>query len=103
VRRAARYAWAVLLARIDEVFPLRCPNGGGEMRIIAFITATTVVRAILLALQRADCAIHQRLASASANRPEVCSPAPQCRAIDPGNCLTTAWTEDRRRSLAAAA
>jgi len=55
-RRAARYAWAVLLARIDEVLPLRCPNGGGEMRIIAFITATAVVRDILLALKRADCA-----------------------------------------------
>ncbi len=50
LRRAARYAWAVLLARIDEVFPLRCPNGGGDMRIIAFITATAVVRDILLAL-----------------------------------------------------
>jgi hypothetical protein len=25
-RRAARYAWALLLARIYEVFPLRCPR-----------------------------------------------------------------------------
>ena len=36
-RRVARYAWALLLARIDEVFPLACPRCGGEMRIIAFI------------------------------------------------------------------
>ena len=36
-RRAARYAWAVLLARIYEIFPLRCPKCGAEMRIIAFI------------------------------------------------------------------
>ena len=30
-RRAARYAWALLLARIDEVFPLVGPIGGGAM------------------------------------------------------------------------
>jgi len=36
-RRAARYAWALLLARIYEVFPLRCPLCGADMRIIAFI------------------------------------------------------------------
>ena len=35
-RRAARYAWALLLARIYEVFPLRCTHCGGEMRVIAF-------------------------------------------------------------------
>ena len=40
-------------------------------------------------------------APASANRPQACSPAPHCRAIDPGICLTTAWAEDRRRLLAA--
>ena len=37
-RGAGRYAWALLLARIDEVFPLVCPRCGGEMRITAFIT-----------------------------------------------------------------
>jgi len=42
-----------------------------------------------------------RLASASANRPEVCSPAPHCGASDPGICRTTAWAENGRRSLAA--
>ena len=46
-RRAARYAWALLLARIYEVFPLVCPNGGGAMRIIAFITDASTVRDIL--------------------------------------------------------
>ena len=40
-RRAARYAWALLLARIYEVFPLLCPKCGGEMRIIAFVTTPT--------------------------------------------------------------
>ncbi len=49
-RRAARYAWALLLARIYEVFPLRCPTCGGDMRLIAFITEATVVRDILIHL-----------------------------------------------------
>ena len=42
--RAARYAWALLLARIYEVFPLLCPKCGAEMRIIAFITEAPAVR-----------------------------------------------------------
>jgi hypothetical protein len=45
--RAARYAWARLLARIYEVFPLLCPLCGAPMRIVAFITEPTTVRAIL--------------------------------------------------------
>lgn len=47
VCQAARYAWALLLARIYEVFPLQCPKCGGEMRIIAFIIEAHVVRKIL--------------------------------------------------------
>ena len=35
---AAHYLWAVLIARIYEVFPLLCPMCGGQMRLIAFIT-----------------------------------------------------------------
>ncbi len=46
-RRAARYAWALLLARIYEVFPLLCPRCGGEMRIIAFLTDGDAIRDIL--------------------------------------------------------
>jgi hypothetical protein len=46
-RRAVRYAWAVLLPRIYEVFPLVCPRGGAAMRIIAFITDGPTVRDIL--------------------------------------------------------
>jgi hypothetical protein len=30
-RKAARYVWALLLARIYEVLPLVCPKCGGEM------------------------------------------------------------------------
>jgi hypothetical protein len=47
-RRAARYAWAVLLARIYEVFPLVCPLCGAEMRVIAFITDPPTIHDILV-------------------------------------------------------
>jgi hypothetical protein len=49
-RRAARYAWALLLARLYEVFPLVCPLCGGAMRIIAFITDGPSVRDLLVHL-----------------------------------------------------
>jgi len=32
-----RMRWAALIKRVYEVDPLRCPNCGGEMKIIAFI------------------------------------------------------------------
>ena len=32
-KRPAHYLWAVLIARIYEVFPLLCPNCGGQMRL----------------------------------------------------------------------
>jgi len=37
------YLWAVLIARIYEVFPLLCPLCGGQMRLIAFITEGTQI------------------------------------------------------------
>ena len=40
----AHYLWAVLVARIYEVFPLVCPLCGGNMRIIAFITEGVQIR-----------------------------------------------------------
>ncbi len=46
-RKAARYVWAMLLARIYEALPLLCPRCGGEMKIIAFITEAVVIREIL--------------------------------------------------------
>lgn len=55
-RRAARYAWALLLARIYEIFPLRCPRCDGEMRIIAFINEAMAVREILAHLGAPTCA-----------------------------------------------
>jgi hypothetical protein len=49
-RRAARHTWALLFARIYEVFPLVCPHCGSAMRIIAFITDGPTVRDILVHL-----------------------------------------------------
>ncbi len=46
-RGTARYAWARLLARIYEIFPLVCPLCGAEMRIIALLTDRLAVRATL--------------------------------------------------------
>lgn len=46
-RSPAHYLWAVLIARIYEVFPLQCPMWGGQMRLIAFITEGAQIRKIL--------------------------------------------------------
>ncbi|OIQ68276.1 putative transposase [mine drainage metagenome] len=46
-RPPAHYLWAVLIARIYEMFPLLCPNCGGQMRLIAFITHSADIRQIL--------------------------------------------------------
>ena len=34
----SRVAWAKLMARVGEEFPLECPGCGGDIRLIAFIT-----------------------------------------------------------------
>jgi len=47
LRPPASYLWAALIARIYEVFPLICPNCGGQMRIIAFITFSADIHRIL--------------------------------------------------------
>ena len=46
-RSTAHYLWAMLIARIYEVFPLLCPKCGGQMRLIAFITEGTQTDKIL--------------------------------------------------------
>jgi hypothetical protein len=46
-RSPAHYLWAVLIARIYEVFPLVCPMCSGQMRLIAFITEGSQIRKIL--------------------------------------------------------
>ncbi len=46
-KRPAHYLWAVLIARIYEVFPLLCPICGGQMGLIALITEGIEIRKIL--------------------------------------------------------
>ena len=40
-------AWAKLLARVGEEFPLACPSCGGDVRLISFITQLETIRKIL--------------------------------------------------------
>jgi hypothetical protein len=43
----AAIAWAKLMARVGEEFPLECPACGGDIRLIAFITEPGPIRKIL--------------------------------------------------------
>jgi hypothetical protein len=43
----SRIAWAKLMARMGEEFPLACPTCGGDIRLIAFITDPGPIRKIL--------------------------------------------------------
>ena len=43
----SRVAWAKLMARVGEEFPLECPACGGDIRLIAFITEPGPIRKIL--------------------------------------------------------
>jgi hypothetical protein len=43
----SRITWAKLMARVGEEFPLECPNCGGDIRLIAFITVPGPIRKIL--------------------------------------------------------
>ena len=43
----SRIAWAKLLARVGEAFPLACPNCGGDIGLISFITQPETIRKIL--------------------------------------------------------
>ena len=43
----SRIAWAKLMARLGEEFPLECPACGGDIRLISFITEPGPIRKIL--------------------------------------------------------
>jgi hypothetical protein len=43
----SRIAWAKLMARVGEEFPLLCPACGGDIRLISFITEPGPIRKIL--------------------------------------------------------
>jgi hypothetical protein len=44
------YLWAMLMARIYEVFPLECPACGHPMRIIAFVTEAASIVIVTIEL-----------------------------------------------------
>ena len=50
-RAALRKRWAHLIRRVYLTDPLICPDCGGELRVIAFITEPKVIRKILRHLQ----------------------------------------------------
>ena len=41
------YLWAMLIARIYEICPLDCPQCGGELKIVAFLTESDPIRRLL--------------------------------------------------------
>jgi len=47
---SSHYLWAILIARIYAVFPLICPDCGGQMKIIAFIREKPIIHEILNAI-----------------------------------------------------
>jgi hypothetical protein len=49
-RDTSRIAWAKLMARAGEEFPLACPTCGGDIRLIAFITDPGPIRKLLTRL-----------------------------------------------------
>jgi hypothetical protein len=53
-RAALRRRWANLIRRVYEVDPLVCPRCGAEMRVIGFITESSVIKRILGHLRKRD-------------------------------------------------
>ena len=47
-RFSSAYLWAMLIARIYEICPLVCPQCGGELKIVAFLTETDPIQRILI-------------------------------------------------------
>ena len=43
----SRIAWVKLMARVGKEFPFQCPNCGGDIQLIAFITEPGPIRTIL--------------------------------------------------------
>ncbi|MDI6699595.1 MAG: transposase [Candidatus Saccharicenans sp.] len=49
--RVPRRGWAEMIRKVYEVDPLTCPQGGGQMRIISFLTDHEVVDRIIAHLK----------------------------------------------------
>lgn len=46
-KRPAHLLWAMLIARLCDVFRLMCPIGGGQIRIFAFIPYSADLRKVV--------------------------------------------------------
>ncbi len=75
------YRWAMVLARVDEVFPFLCSRCGEPMRIIAFVTELGAVQRILKPLDEpthpprlALAAVHPAGTRTSIRAKAICSP-----------------------------
>ena len=42
------YLWAMLIARIYEICPLVCPQCGGELKIVSFLTEADPIQRLLI-------------------------------------------------------
>ena len=47
-RSSTAYLWAMLIARIYEIYPLICPQCGGELTIVAFLTESDSIQRLLI-------------------------------------------------------
>jgi hypothetical protein len=50
--RAYRKAWARLLSKVYEIYPMVCPGCGSEMKVIAVIQEPTEIERILKHLEK---------------------------------------------------
>ncbi len=60
----AASVWAMLIARIYKVFPLVCPQCGGELKIVAFLTEVDPIQRIMIHI--GELATQPRIAPARA-------------------------------------
>ena len=93
-RSPARLLWALLLARIYEILPLRCMLCGGEMRIIAFVTGAPALQSILTHLGEPT----SPPAVARARGPPLWDPAPEPVAHDEAPAPVPEYVFDQRLS-----
>jgi len=94
-RSPARILWALLLARIYQILPLRCTLCGSEMRIIAFVTDPLAVKTILAHLGEPTTAPEP----ARARGPPLWDQAPEPRANrDGASAPVPAFVFDQRVS-----
>ena len=77
--------WAALLQQIFEVDPLACPTCHGTMRVVAYITQTSVIEQILAHLRTRTRATTTAHAVGARSPPSTRAPAPRRAPRAPGS------------------